>query len=250
MCELEKSENFVECKCPVNDHELNCFGLELKQLESELHKALDNLKHSIHVRCVPHVAHLCATAGVLHSINPLDVVQRLRTAIVGIRKSTKKRSVFEKLSPEKSLLYDCLTRWNSTWEMITRACEVQRPLNTMMKENPKLGTPFNESEWEELNQIATFLALFEPITRNSSSSSTPTISTVVPSFLHLQDRLEDVILGEMGPAMAEAAKKAHQKLEKYNKLVTDSYFFASFLDPRLRVSYFEKKIEDNQFLSR
>jgi hypothetical protein len=108
---------------------------------------------------------------------------------------------------------------------------------------PKLGAPFSKSEWKLLEAIGKFLELFEPITRESSSASVPTISTVVPAYFHLHDCLEDFKKAEQTP-IRSAASKSLEKLQKYVRLITNHYFFASFLDPRLKYKYFENLVEN------
>jgi hypothetical protein len=107
-----------------------------------------------HVRCLAHVTNLAMRAlldkfetGAEPDLNDkksmqqarlLPCVTKLRFLVVQIRSSTQRRDVFRGHCaacrvPEKELIRDVCTRWNSAHAMIERACELQYPLSEMVK---------------------------------------------------------------------------------------------------------------------
>ncbi|CAG8802987.1 5232_t:CDS:2, partial [Gigaspora rosea] len=73
-----------------------------------------------------------------------DSVKKLRKLIKTIRKSTKILEDLEQLAVlnEKTFLVpilDCKTRWNSTYQMIKRACLLYESINMILIKHPSLN---------------------------------------------------------------------------------------------------------------
>ncbi|XP_071901055.1 zinc finger BED domain-containing protein RICESLEEPER 2-like [Coffea arabica] len=80
-----------------------------------------------HVRCCTHILNLMVQDG-LSEIQ--DVVQAIRDTLEYINKTEGRRLIFAEIVkqlrlPGNVLLYDCKTRWNSTYEMLACALKFQ-----------------------------------------------------------------------------------------------------------------------------
>ncbi|XP_071933869.1 zinc finger BED domain-containing protein RICESLEEPER 2-like [Coffea arabica] len=80
-----------------------------------------------HVRCCAHILNLMVQDG-LSQIK--EIVGTIRDSVEFINKTDGRRLQFAEIVrqlqlPEKILIYDCKTRWNSTYEMLTCALEFQ-----------------------------------------------------------------------------------------------------------------------------
>jgi hypothetical protein len=118
-------------------------------------------KSEQHVRCVAHVVNLAVQAllrelgtdasdgesspnsgdsDAVMQAGKLPCIAQLRRLVVKVRTSPQRRSDFKCQCracgvPEKQLICDVRTRWNSTHAMIKRACELRVPLPNLAKTN-------------------------------------------------------------------------------------------------------------------
>jgi hypothetical protein len=82
---------------------------------------------------------------------PLACIAKLRSAVIRIRNSPQRRHELRQEQREadstskKELILDTRTRWNSTHDMLKRACELRGPLSNVMQANeiPMLS----DDEW-------------------------------------------------------------------------------------------------------
>ena len=82
----------------------------------------------------------------------LSCLGRLRSATIKIRNSPQHRQEFHRQCeacgmPRKELLLDTRTRWNSTYTMLDRACELREPLSKMARLSPDLPE-LGDDEWD------------------------------------------------------------------------------------------------------
>ena len=59
---------------------------------------------------------------------------------------------------------DMVTRWNSTYHMCSRLCEVQEPLEVAIDVLHNPVSPLSSDEWMALKEITSALKLFDAIT--------------------------------------------------------------------------------------
>lgn len=160
-------------------------------------------------------------------------------------------------TPSKKPILDVRTRWNSTYAMINRACELRTPLSNLAKIHPELPQ-LNNEEWEVLEVIARLLSIFDEATRALSATNYPTLNRAVPVYNYLFNKLEDfrdacdneagargnaAIIGQCSPvvkdALRTAIQAAHDKLRTYyGQTWADMYAIAVILDPRLKTNYY------------
>ncbi|CAB5351658.1 unnamed protein product [Rhizophagus irregularis] len=161
----------------------NTFLKSLEQTCVENHIAFHHKEN--HVRCIAHIMNLTVQeilkhirAGEAQDENIIleelleknnktnDIIPKLRKLIVKIRASPQRRDRFSRqcdLYPtvkDLNLILDVKTRWNSTYLMIERALQLQKPLDETIRIEPELeGFSISSNEWQTLKELCRVFAV-------------------------------------------------------------------------------------------
>jgi hAT family C-terminal dimerisation region len=242
-------------------------------------------KKEQHVRCAAHVINLVAQE-LLHELvtaasddadgggddgggddgggaqtEKLSCITKLRKLVKQARVTPQRREAFKAECREngvqpKELVLDVSTRWNSTYALIKRACELRVPL-CALADHHGLSAP-NDEEWEVLGVVAQVLRVFDEATVQLCATNHPTLNNAVPTYNCLFDELEgflgtcdeedidlenaamiDSCTPAVGGLLRRAIGKAHAKLEAfYGRTWAGMYAIAVILDPSLKLDYY------------
>src|SRR6266513_1782414 len=205
--------------------------------------SLDNF---VHCRCVAHILNLIVATGLEILKTP---IKKLRKLITVIRKSTKVLEELENLFviEEKQFLcpiLDCKTRWNSTYQMINRACFLKEYIQMALVRSPNLSSYFpEENEWELYKDLDEFLEQFYDATTTLSSQTYPTIAHSRIILLAIKKDLETSRGDES--LLKDAINAMKTKYNKYYKKLESSSHISTFLDPRYK-RYCFSEMQDNE----
>ncbi|CAG8848217.1 17511_t:CDS:2, partial [Gigaspora margarita] len=154
----------------------------------------------------------------------------LKKIIVKIRKSPQKcerlnRQCFSLNVKKLELIDDVKTRWNSTYDMIERALNLQQPLDEVVSADKKA-------------------------TLEISASNYPTLNYSIPIYNYLLNMIENFLNEDSYSSdIITAISKAKNKLYKYfpttNGLV---YIISIIIDPRLKLQYFKDQEVDDELI--
>src|SRR6266480_1910723 len=178
--------------------------------------------------------------------------KKLRKFITVIQKSTK---VLEELKnlfviEEKQFLrpiLDCKTRWNSTYQMINRACFLKEYIQMALVRSPNLSSYFpEENEWELYKDLNKFLEQFYDATTTLSSQTYPTIAHSRIILLAIKKDLETSRGDES--LLKDAINAMKTKYNEYYKKLESSSHISAFLDPRYK-RYCFSEMQDNEIIS-
>jgi len=174
-------------------------------------------------------------------------ISKLRALIIKIRASPQRREKYhrqreaEKLQ-KRELLIDVRTRWNSTHDMLLRAIEMRKALQNVALGDTDLPLlVLSTTEWTNISTICLVLSHFKKTTDWICKSSIPTLSTAVPAYNYLIDKIElyQSNLKDQLP-FPEALTAAKEKLcFYYEKTGAIAYPVATILDPRLKMHYYK-----------
>jgi hAT family C-terminal dimerisation region/BED zinc finger len=228
-----------------------------------------------HVRCIAHVINLAVHdflgsihAEVLESEDEYEAlptthpsfthsIPRLRQLLVKVRGSPQRRERFERqcegdgLCP-KALKVDVRTRWNSTYDMIVRALELRQPLDDMAALDGELTRyRLDKREWELLPEVCRFLRVFKKASDHLCSAKHPTLTTAVPAYNYMIDKLEDLVDKDVDYSVIKnTAEVTMNKLKKYYFLTgAETYPVATILDPRLKLHWYRENKWEHHWIN-
>ena len=220
------------------------------------------------VRCFAHILNL-SCKEILDKLIPKQKVQnpksdtstevtdnssvgRLRALVKFIKGSSKRTSKFMKLQPKNnrySILLDCPTRWNSTFEMIERGITL-KPFLLQFIQASKTDSDYKRdivnkdlsilhpSHWSHLTNVMEILQMYQLCTQTISGDTYVTISQVIPLFKFLFHELDRLTAeGSNCSIDRSVIKNAAIKLKQYFDKSSYNSAFATVLDPRYNITF-------------
>ncbi|OXA42190.1 putative AC transposase [Folsomia candida] len=186
------------------------------------------------------------------------VVVKLRKLVGRIRASPQRRGKLtnackQNNTKENQLVIDVKTRWNSTHAMITRALELKIPILVFCSSEPEFQKHIlTESDWSALEHLMVVLQYFDRATEHLSMSRHVTITSVVPMFDWISDKLTSFISDGSSPALTDAASKAYDKIQKYfpDPEKDELLFTAVILNPSCKLQYFKEHDWDSRSIKK
>jgi hypothetical protein len=217
------------------------FGENLTELQAQW-KA-----QASHIRCFAHIINLAVNAG-LSVIEPK--IRKLRELIKKLKVSSILSHSFEESCKYWKVEFlkpklDCPTRWSSTATMLARAIQLRKVLSSMTSpqgaryDSRLVDSDLTSMEWEEVEAAFKFCRMFEKICTKVQGDKYVTISSIIPYFNLLLDKLEQISFSERSTPLGSAAGEAFAKLDKYYQKTNDTHTIAVVLDPRIRLAYHE-----------
>lgn len=217
----------------------------------------------IHMRCCAHILNLIVRDG-LAKVN--ESIVAIRNAIRYVRSSGDRLKSF-KLRVETgkcgrgSLSLDCVTRWNSTYLMLTNALKFRVAFEKLLAEDKLYNDYFQESEeengesgpegakkrvgpptskgWDDVQRLVKFLKIFFNCTLAFSATKTVTSTICYHEIVLIERSLINLSINDDQELRLEAMDM-RAKLEKYwdglinmNPLV----IIASVFDPRNKMQF-------------
>ncbi|XP_019092230.1 PREDICTED: zinc finger BED domain-containing protein RICESLEEPER 2-like [Camelina sativa] len=207
------------------------------------------------MRCCAHILNLIVRDG-LASVSKSVVA--IRNAVKYVRSSTPRlesfqaRVMFGKVS-RGSVTLDCVTRWNSTYLMLTSALKFRDAFEKLLAEDKLYNDYFMEIEeegekrigpptsvsWDEIHRLVKFLKLFFNCTLAFSASKTVTSSLCYNEIIIIEQHLislsfhNDPLLQKQAIAMRTKFEKYWDGLINMNPLV----IIASVFDTRNKMQF-------------
>ncbi|XP_035798322.2 E3 SUMO-protein ligase ZBED1-like isoform X2 [Amphiprion ocellaris] len=135
--------------------------------------------------CLAHTLQLTLKDAMKHP-SADSLIVKARKLVHAIRKSSVANEELIKRCG-KTLVRDCSTRWNSTYDMLKRLLDIRAELNQLLEE---LGMDtLLASDWAKMENL---IKLFEPfpIHTDQLQSDSQSLSQVVPCLLNLEAHLQ------------------------------------------------------------
>ncbi|GJW19996.1 zinc finger BED domain-containing protein RICESLEEPER 2-like protein [Tanacetum coccineum] len=219
----------------------------------------------IHIRCAAHVVNLIVQDGIKHVGRSIESI---RCAVKWIKKSGTRIEKFNKCARSarcestKSLILDCPTRWNSTYNMLEVAHEYKDAFTRYDLEEVDFGLHIRNKghsvpgpeDWVKAKRLCHFLKTFYDITLRISGTKYVTSHTLVNELATIHDLLRkqldcdihgeaptDKHLYDIARAMKPKFEKYYGEVENMNLLV----YFAFILDPRNKYEFLDVIVDDH-----
>lgn len=210
-------------------------------------RAVDLLgKHSI--TCLAHSVQLVVNK-VVNDIAPRKVIPMARRLVSHFHHSIAARkslSASQKAMsrPEKTLIQDVPTRWDSTLMMLRRLYELRIPVQDVMPSLKIVGCDFSTSDWVLIAEVIKLLELFEEVTLQSSKESC-TLADAIPLVVTLEVGLLKLdTISSLKPVVADISRALQSR---FNPLQNSKpHVLATVVDPRYKCRLFPTRDVANQ----
>jgi len=139
-----------------------------------------------HFPCMPHTLQLVVHVAT-KSTQFQPLIAKVRSLVSRIRKSSKASEKLVSLTG-KTVVLDCITRWNSTLMMLERLKEVRDHLNRVLDDQGWDGLA--NTEWQRIDHL---IELLKPFAEHTDllQADNSTMSSALFAILDLQYFLED-----------------------------------------------------------
>ena len=152
-----------------------------------------------HLHCTAHCLQLCILAG--FKINSIDrllaaakkIVTHFHHSVVA-SEALKQKQIDMNMSGKK-LINSCVTRWNSTYEMLDRLLKLRWPINAVLSDS-KVTKPsdryldLKSEQWKLVEELVEALENFSTATTFLSYEENVSMSGVFPILHGMLDQLE------------------------------------------------------------
>jgi hypothetical protein len=192
-----------------------------------------------HLRCCAHVLNLIVQDG----LKEIDgVVQKIRECIKYVKGSQGRKVKFfdsikqMSLDGKKGLRQDVPTRWNSTFLMLESAIFYRRAFHHLELTDSNFKHCPIAVEWDKVEKISTFFAVFYDTTCVFSGTKYPTANLYFPLVFMVYLTLKQGNESE-DEYMRRMVKQMLVKFEKYWSEFSVVLTIAVILDPRYKLRF-------------
>ncbi|XP_039134230.1 zinc finger BED domain-containing protein RICESLEEPER 2-like [Dioscorea cayenensis subsp. rotundata] len=189
-----------------------------------------------HVRCCVHILNLMVQDGISEIE---EIIEDIHESVKFINQSEARLKSFSDIVqqlqlPERKLILDCKTRWNSTFEMLSVAKKF-KDVFPMFKDRTILYQCFPcPEDWEKVEKIYEILEVFNAITKIIFGSDYPTSNLFLNEVYHVKMLLDERANDEDEFIQAMIGKMK-AKFDKYWGKCNLLMSVAAVLDPRCKM---------------
>ncbi|GJS28896.1 zinc finger BED domain-containing protein RICESLEEPER 2 [Tanacetum coccineum] len=211
----------------------------LKYLIENLPSMYDNGKH-FHIRCMTHILNLVVKVGLKGHKN---VVETIGLAVKYIKNSSQrikkfKTSIKKTCDSNRFLIAECPTRWNSTYDMLKSAIDLQEAFYNYSMNNASFSRDLKaiprRTDFDACEKVCDFLEKFKEKTELVSTQSGPVAHLFYSEILDVDKHLRE---WEVVPKFDSMVEKMRLKYDKYwgdYKKINHYMYFAVLLDPTMK----------------
>ncbi|KAK8538097.1 hypothetical protein V6N12_044235 [Hibiscus sabdariffa] len=185
-----------------------------------------------HVRCCTHILNLLVQDG-LGEIE--DIIHNVRESVKHVNAFPGRLHIFSELAKQlsmskKHLILDVATRWNATYAMLSTALEFKEVFLNYVDRESTYTTLLSEEDWKKIEEVCSFLTLFNKATKIISGSEYPTSDLFLSELFGIKEVLDAVVLDGSDCMRAMEMKRKFDKYwDTYNLLIS----IGVVLDPRI-----------------
>lgn len=193
-----------------------------------------------HVRCCAHILNLLVQDGLSEIV---DIVSGIRQSIEFVNRSESRLLLFAEIAqqlqiPGKKLLYDCRTRWNSTFEMLSCALKFKDVFPRFQDREPQYDFCPSSEDWDKTEKLCSILEKFWSATHVISGSDYPTSNLFLQEVVHIKNILDSRVHDE-DDFIRAMVRRMKAKFDKYWGECNLLMSIAAILDPRQKMRVVE-----------
>ncbi|KAL0325096.1 UNVERIFIED_CONTAM: hypothetical protein Sradi_5078900 [Sesamum radiatum] len=193
-----------------------------------------------HVRCCVHILNLIAQDGLYEIKQIVDVI---RDSVEYVRRSDARLKIFSEIVkqlnlPEKKLVDDCRTRWNSTYEMLAAAIKFKDAFPRFANRELYYDICPSAEDWTKAEKVCSVLELFWTAMHIVSGSDYPTSNLFLNEVSRVKVLL-DKKAQENDIFIRDMVAKMKSKFDKYRGDSNLLMSIAAILDPMCKLRALE-----------
>ncbi|KAL0423770.1 UNVERIFIED_CONTAM: Zinc finger BED domain-containing protein RICESLEEPER 2 [Sesamum radiatum] len=193
-----------------------------------------------HVRCCAHILNLIAQDGICEI---KDIVEVIRDSVEYVRRSDARLMLFSEIVkqlnlPERKLVDDCRTRWNTIYEMLSTAIKFKDVFPRFAAKDPDYDDCPCHEDWEKVEKVCSVLEVFWDATHIISGSDYPTSNLFLNAVSLVKVLLDEKSLDNDG-FIRDMVERMKIKFDKYWGETNLLMSIAAVLDPRCKMKALE-----------
>lgn len=218
----------------------NDLAVRLLQDSLSSHRSFCLKGQLFHVRCCAHILNLLVQDG-LSEVQ--HIIENVRESVKYISASAQRLNSFSEIAKQlqlsnKKLILDCSTRWNATYAMLSTALEFKVVFPRYGQGDSGYKYLPSEDDWVRVEEVCSFLALFNEVANIISGSEYPTLNLFLPELWSIKELLDDKSDSEV-PWLSLMAMKMKKKFDKYWGECKLLISIGAVLDPRFKMKLIE-----------
>jgi zinc finger BED domain-containing protein 1 (E3 SUMO-protein ligase ZBED1) len=202
-----------------------------------------------HIRCFAHTLNLIVTAVFddtlvknKEALSLSDIIAKVKAIVTWFHTSSIASDELKKVET-LALIQSTRTRWNSVYQMLERFTELSRSVSMILLAFPKAPPMVNATELEVIVDVLPLLALFDALTKDTSSETEVTISKLIPYIDFLCTQLRETVVTTTTGAHIQSAlqKEIHTRFDPLQQHCMP--VMATILDPRYKKVHFTNPLD-------
>ncbi|XP_022737224.1 zinc finger BED domain-containing protein RICESLEEPER 2-like [Durio zibethinus] len=174
-----------------------------------------------HVRCCAHILNLMVQDGLSKIKNQLQL-------------------------PDRKLILDCKTRWNSTFEMLSIAIKFKEVFLRLKERESHYECCPSHEDWKKVKKVCEILEVFNSTTKIIFGSDYPTSNLFLNEVYRVKVLL-DKRMNDENEFVQAMVRKMKSKFDKYWGECNLLMSIAAILDPRCKIRIYDEYAREYQF---
>ncbi|XP_022737223.1 zinc finger BED domain-containing protein RICESLEEPER 2-like [Durio zibethinus] len=193
-----------------------------------------------HIRCCAHILNLMVQDGLSEIKNVIgDVHESVNFINQNEARLNSFSDIVQQLQlPDRKLVLDCKTRWNSTFKMLSIAIKFKEMFSRLKERESHYECCPSHEDWKKVKKVCEILEVFNSATKIISGSDYPTSKLFLNEVYRVKVLL-DKKMNDENEFVQAMVRKMKSKFDKYWGECNLLMSIAAILDPRCKMRVIE-----------